>query len=297
MRLLRTRIKLLLLAICILPCLLFIKNNKNTQIKLTRSDGPDFFLQITRKEKNQLDYLFKKLVLLDSASYTILGNKPLSLGAYIIPFARSNFYLFCQSLTPRNLKTYFSWKTWKKYEHHFQNPNYMIWSEENPWVEGVILILTVNKENFSQVVNQHIQLFQTTLKQENVSAKDLLFKGSQGTLLSKELQSHEGLLGIVLGYGEQNAWLYFERSQGDNISLLPVWNLEEEQIASGSMGGFPYFPNNKNLSQYLLYPMFVAKKNSCESQALREEYRQTRGEILDYYQNKDFLEATLSLLL
>jgi hypothetical protein len=43
-------------------------------------------------------------------------------------------------------------------------------------------------------------------------------------------------------------------------------------------------------------PSFAGDPNSEESLALKTEYLLTKQKVLDYYKNKDFLEATLSLL-
>jgi hypothetical protein len=46
----------------------------------------------------------------------------------------------------------------------------------------------------------------------------------------------------------------------------------------------------------MLLPPFVGNKDSTETIALKQKYLTARQKIINYYQGKPFLEATLSLL-
>ncbi|MDX8430232.1 MAG: hypothetical protein SNF33_00245 (plasmid) [Candidatus Algichlamydia australiensis] len=287
------KVKLLTLIIVSLLCGVYFDGSRKVHLEIARPKDPPLSLEVTKRDKQRLEYLFRKLILVDSGGYTLLGNKPLSLGVYLTPFSKP----FFQSLTPRNLRIYFAWKTWKKYESCFQNTNFMIWSEPNPWFEGAVLILVANKRNFIKTLDQHLDLFRNTLSKEHLSSKDLFTTGSKGNLLSEELQRHEGLLGIVLGYGERNSWLFYEQDQGKKTSLSPIWSPEESKANLCKSRLALKSPNPKSYSNLLTLPMFMADKNTDESQHLREMYQEDREKILAYYDGKKFLETTLAFFL
>lgn len=145
------------------------------------------------------------------------------------------------------------------------------------------------------MIQRHASDFQAVLNTKDLS--EFLDEKTMRPLFKLGLRGHEGLIGTLLGYGRDNAWLFYERSQGKKVHLSSAWeqSLENYTIIS-IIKNYLSSKRRNNLSIHLLYPSFVANLDSEETQELKKEYHESRQRILDYYQGKDFLEATLSLL-
>jgi hypothetical protein len=102
------------------------------------------------------------------------------------------------------------------------------------------------------------------------------------------------LIGIILGFGRNNAAYFQERQSMYPTVNMAIW--DDEII-------MPILRKQANkffsFSQYdiedMLLPMFVGYPDSEESQALKKEYWDVRNKLINYYHGKDFLEATLNL--
>ncbi len=255
-------------------------------VKIANPDENIWTLEIPRRDRDRLDYLFRKLIAEDCFGYTLLGNKPMSLGAYDKPFSSKQAVALYQSLLPENLRTYLGWKTWEKYKSYFQSSNFSLWEEKNPWGEGSRLLVLVNKKNARKILRKEKTDFQKFLQIEELSLENLL---EVKPLLSDGLKNHDALIGMLLGYGRGNAWLFYHGQYKDHHRLWGE-NTKEDELNRKSFDG-------KDLNTSLQYPSFVVDPDSEETRLLREDFIQTRQKIIDYYQGKDFLEATLSLLM
>jgi len=211
----------------------------------------------------------------------------MSAGAYIVPFVSMRPRELYHSLLPDNLRRYWGWKTWEKYEHLFKGSPFALWKEVSPFLDAARVILIVNKEKAKQLLAQQQEDFRKVLQKEQVGLDDLLH---ELPLLTKSLNNHEALIGMLLGYGRGNAWLFYNRQAGDFYD--PLW---DEKTSKKEAEKLSYF-GKKNMASRLMYPSFIANPDSEETQYLKEEYLATWQTIIDYYQDKDFLEATLSLL-
>ena len=111
--------------------------------------------------------------------------------------------------------------------------------------------------------------------------------------MNEVLEGHQGLIGIVLGYGRDNSWQFHEACKNRTI-VDWVWGEEDSYFVEESMElDIPL--TDYYLSHYSC-PSFAGDPNSAESLALKAEYILTKQKVVEYYKGKDFLEATLSLL-
>jgi hypothetical protein len=115
------------------------------------------------------------------------------------------------------------------------------------------------------------------------------------TLFRESLQHHEGLLGILLEYGRNNAWHYYKN---EHFLLKPIFYDELNQLFKNKKAAFHFtlgWPKVE-MREILMYPTFMADINTEETKQLKLEHLQTREKILNFYKGKNFLEATLELL-
>jgi len=248
-------------------------------------------LTLPVKDRKKLAGLMQKLFAEDSFAYTILGSKPVSWATYLNPLPLSDWTRFYDSFSAHNRTIRSGWKTWEKYQHLF--PSTHLWVESPKCYPGWVSILIVNKDQFNAVVNKNKRDFQEVLGREIVDGFQLIREAKNRSLPNEVLEGHQGLIGIALGYGRDNSWQFLEGCK-NHTPIGWVWGEEDSYFAEDSIAP------DITLTQYYLSryscPSFAGDSNSEESLTLKKEYLETRQRVINYYKDKDFLEATLSLL-
>ena len=240
--------------------------------------APNGKISMSKRDRERLEYLFRELIVYNSAGYTLLGSKPVSLDCVFKPLFKWDFLFLWHTYYPSNLKKYRAWKTWQKYESHFNRGDIQIWSEPSAWIENGELILIASKRNMTRAAQERPGEFP-----ENIQMKEVV----------KSCLNQDDLLGILLGYGGNNAKLFHEGRFLKGIFSEEFHDLyDDSKTALNFTFGWP----RMDISEILVYPMFMADTEAQESKDLKACYLKTRFEIIDYYRNKEFLEATFHLL-
>ena len=171
-------------------------------------DIKNILSQLSECDKQDLNDLFHVLMDDDQFSYTLFGDKPVSLsGDYIITpdedklSGISSGEIFWQK-----------WAVWKRNQERFSISHYLFIEEPayNRRDSTMVFIFFINKKAFMETVNKNIQAFRDVLGY-NVAASELLEKMKKENAFMSLLKDNEMLLGILLGYGENNAKLYARR--------------------------------------------------------------------------------------
>lgn len=275
-------------------CHCYLPGNQNIQEVLNR---------IPIEDREALHGLFRSLFNGEHFSYTLFGDKPMSLGFYSTTLFDEDEIFSQKALRFRK-----KWEIWKKYAHLFPMQHYLL--IENPSNrKGIIDIYFINKNLFINLVNRHLESFQNVFGSK-ITGTVLLQEIEKNSRLLSNFDTNQTLLGILLGYGEHNARLYDKR---DQISFF-VWKKEFPKIpikiATPSEGFSSlqeefnaYFPiltifGDLGYSPLLISPVhFVADHSHPETGKLQEKYRKMRGDISAIYAQGDFLEITLLKLM
>jgi len=291
------KIKEIFFFFCFLQIIVFFclwNNSRLVDLQIYLSSGSNYTLTLPNRDKARLDYFFRELMLHDGAIYTLVGNKPISLGGYFKP-NQSFFLRIYQSLFSSDFKMFLGLQIWLKYQHLFPHSKFLLWVEQSPWIEKANIILFVNKEKAASLVKNYSQDFCTVLEQDEISLDELLRRSKNYPFFLTVLKKHEGLIGTLLGYGRENAWLFHRRDLGEDISLSG-W--DQSEIFSYWQVKRRFFKNKwQDISKSLFLPCFAADLNSEETKELKKDYQATREKIIATYKDKDFLETTLSLLM
>lgn len=280
--------RLIWVCFCIFSVFLYWQFNglRTTQLKVASQE-----VFIPYKDKRQIEYLLREFVVYDAAGYTLFGDKPISFQCVFKPAFKWDIRFLWHTFFPSNLKRYYAWKTWQKYDFFSNQKDFLIWSEPSPWIENGMLLIIANKKKTEQIFEEHRQYFASLgeLPSQLAHAEDVK------CLFRQCLQSHEGLLGILLGYGQNNAFLFHQK----HLPLLqPIFAEELDHLfqnrntALNFTFGWPSVP----MEEMLMYPTFMVDPKTVETENLRSKYLNSRKSILEYYKGKDFLEATLDLL-
>src|ERR1700722_861 len=173
----------LLISSCILFVFWEFNQNRKIELCIPSVQGKDFVLTMPWKDKKSLDYLFKAMFALDSGSYTLFGSKPMSMSCYLTPFSTTNLGIFLDSLSPQNIRIYWGWKTWQKYQDLLAKSEFLLWAEENPfWLKWYqppspsTSILLIHKQRLQETIDAYITDFQTVLNRKTVTYEQLLLE-------------------------------------------------------------------------------------------------------------------------
>lgn len=255
-----------------------------SQSRQTSIESPTGSILVSVRERNQLDYFFRELIIYSSGGYTFYGTKPVSFESVVKPVFQWDIRHLWHAFFPSNIKKYRAWQTWQKYQHHFPSKKFLIWSEPSPWIPHCDLIIIANLSQVERVLST------TSHSSSNLDSLHLQ------SLFREALQGDDELLGILCGYGSRNARLF---NQKQDLSLKPLFSAELDQLFSNTRAllnyvcGWPYV----EMEEVLMYPAFMADLDSQETQWLRTEYLQTRQQILAHYEGRNFFEATTDLFM
>ncbi len=253
---------------------------------------------IPKEEKKLLLKPLKQAVLRSSFGYTFLGEKPLSFDGY---FDQSSIDASFKNPKLKKIalreseKLQKGWDVWEKYASLFLSENYLLKKHAEKKIPGSIIIFFVNKRAFLNKIEENYQDFEKVLG-KNISAKEILLSLEQGEgIFYDAVMGHDGLFGILLGFGKNNSWNFHRR------------NLLKQQIQTSSqevnMLEHELYLLNKNLTFFnvdkglflkpIFLPMFIADLKSEETQDLKIRYKQCRKRLKKIYRNGDFLENSL----
>lgn len=266
-------------------------NSRLTTLRFKDQYGTQHTLILPMNDKEKLFGLMEQLFAKDNFAYTILSSKPLSWATFR-EISFDSWEGFFDSFSQENLTLRLGWETWKKYQHLF--PSAHLWTEKPKIYLEYVSILIVNPYHFNAVVIDNKKDFEDVLHREILDGYQLLTEAKDSSLMNEVLGGHQALLGIVLGYGRNNSWDFYEGCE-KHIPIGCVWNEESNVFLSEE-----HMTKDLTLTEiYLSHisrPSFAGDPNSQESIALRREYLSAEEKIIKYYKNKDFLEETLSLL-
>ncbi len=298
--------KNILVSIFILILCWQVHVNTKTEVRIVHPDGNDMVLVLPRKDRERLEHFFYAMMVREDGGYTLFGAKPMHMYVFFQPLSISKWDYFLSSITPHNLRMYRDWKVWEKYQYLMEKSDFKFWIEKNPFLEKraisdnpAVSIFFINKMRVDEIIRNYSNDFQSILKDAEFCYGQFMADAKNSSLFNGTLKGHEGLIGTLFGYGRENAWLFEERDNGKPVVLKYPWERDVEEFYMKQ----PYITwqylgvHSDLISENLGYPGFVANPDSEETKQLKQKFLATRKKIIDYYAGKDFLEATLSILI
>jgi hypothetical protein len=258
---------------------------------------------LPKEDRESLEWLFRGF---SESSYVLFGNKPMAFNCVRTPYHPKidDVLDLMESLTHcflGNLVEIKGLNAWKKYEHLFPSSDFIFLENCDSDLTTIYLI---NKRLFLQKVKENIDYFKDVLGANTTPQKVLDDCLKSDDLIKDGLKDHDGLLGILLGFGRHNAHLFWRRGQiGGMEGLLPKKSLvpspgystvDEERHHIDSMLTSFDGREMKDFNPHLLgLPGFAADLKHPETRQLKIEYRKQYKKIVKEYKNGDYLEVTL----
>lgn len=301
------------LLILIIPFVFLVFNVKNQDINQKLQSIP-------LEEKFFLEAFFRTLISVDNGSYVLFGDKPASFMIY----EESQSHDYVHSLSDFPGEIVFSpskrgFEVWQKYQHLFPSKIYSIIKIESCFYKNISAVFFVNKKRLLNILSKHFVDFQRNFpqfKSVNSLLQSILLDSS---ILREICNKHNLLLGIILGFGKENAAL-FERKMRIEACLFPERfhflksNLNqllfrplprsgfatlEEELKAIEMKSDGVIENVDHLgiSWQLHYPLgFLVDTEKTNLRKLRTHLRRVLAKANAAYNKGNFLFVTLANL-
>lgn len=170
---------------------------------------------IPLEDQKKLEILFHHMMTGDYFSCTLFGNKPMTFQEFQsdpwkIPsrhMLNPHYFFYIES----------GWKTWEKYREFFPSKRFIFTTI--PCKAGYHFIILINKQAFEETFQKNQDIFRQALG-PNITAEKILKEFEMGKKTFEDvLNEHEGLVGLVLGYGKENSMKVY-RSEALKLQLL-----------------------------------------------------------------------------
>jgi len=264
---------------------------------------------LPKEDQESLEWWFRHFW---ESSYVIFGNKPMAFHGVnrVEPYNSQilQVYGFMDSICKLHLENFAQIKgieAWEKHKHLFPSSRFIILANYSP---NDVTIFFINKHAFLTQIEENIDYFRKVLG-SNTTPQQVLNDCLKSNDLYKDvLKNHDGLIGILLGFGRHNATLFSRRNQIEYANEPKEFSLTKKPLIPSD--GFSTIDEELNdihsrLESFndieandfnhlaLLLPGFVADHTSPETKKLKTEYTEQYKKILKNHKNKDFLEITL----
>ena len=268
---------------------------------------------ITKEDRKLLEPLCAELLRCTGVGYTLFGDKPVS--CIVFPLSPLGSV---SGLPTKYIHACF--RLFPKYKTVLCGEKFHISIDKN---ERFYFVHLINKPVFIATVEKNLKVFQGVLG-DSVTPSILLKDICDGRPYEEALHNDEALMGILYGFGLNNARLYCRRGYIRRQLNSPPWTCrcngffeKTDLLGPGTISAdivpTPPFATIQeelesierkalNISSLLdldilssaLLPGFIADPDDQETVALIEKYRQQRRLIAQVLSSENFFEVTLT---
>lgn len=246
-------------------------------------------------EQQKLDALFRMLFCNEGFSYTLFGERALAYTAYFKKIPLCNILAGKKCLPIESW-----WKVWEKYQHLFPMNRFTLITADDPRHNSVCIYL-INKEAYFSFLNKaHPHSRWVRNSRKTLEELREIFH----TFKIQELPNYIEVLGILLGYGDDNAYLFYRRDVIENIltECIPPYTLptaderirlqkELDEIHRTLIGVKTDTPIDK--LEFIGPLGFIANIHAHDTKRILNKFRMARKKISHEYIKGTVLEVTL----
>src|ERR1700722_2067729 len=171
-----------------------------------KSCGHEVLNELSDEEQHCLSVFLRISLFPENFAYVLFGEKPMAFTSCeksLPSFSFSRGFLSTLDLEERK-----GFEVFKKLQHLFSSKNIVVKITEN---DSHLFLLMINRKNLLNVLRKNIDDFKQVLGPEN-TVKSLFHRMTSGDEhLADVINQHEALLGILLGYGKHNSWLFHQK--------------------------------------------------------------------------------------
>jgi len=164
---------------------------------------------LSARERQDIEALFRELFLHEGFAYTLFDEKAMAFTAYFTRVPSMNVH--CGLTYPPSDSW---WKTWEKYQSLFPMKRFALLTTQD-YIHNSVRIYLINKKLYFKVleVSRPDSRWVVNSGKKTLEELSKIFHDFK----IEELSNYHELLGILLGFGENNANLFYRRDLLENI--------------------------------------------------------------------------------
>jgi hypothetical protein len=237
------------------------------------------------QEKKDLAVFIDRAILFDQYPYVLIGYKPMSICNFSLDLEKLDAACnipFCEAKKRGYL-------VWKKYAALFPPKKTTLTDYYSDEIEGIREMSLICLNLCSSKIEEHLTDFCEVLGRACKSTEILEIITNPGHNDFRAIVERDRLLGILLGSGRNNAYLYEQHLPQRRLMLDDPLSSSKDPLTSFT-NEWPTWPRKWRL------PGFACDPATEETKQLKKHYQEARKIIRWTYFNRDNLEVTLALL-
>lgn len=234
--------------------------------------------QIPREDREKIESFFS-YIFKTEAAYTLWGDKPMS----VVNYWKNRMDSFETSLLEEG------WTAWKKHEKAFPSDFVLVKTLHQLYGKESWEIQVINKSRVREIFEKNRAFFDEQLKQK-YNPDEFVAALTDDKGFNEQINNE--VLGVLLGFGKENAAYFKKYAEGYKASILYTQeglDRNREVFADRQTfdlsGSYPLLDN--------VFPPNFVFFPSDESEKLFDSYSQTRERILQVYKNTNFFDVTM----
>jgi len=244
---------------------------------------------LSPQEKQDLTFFIGEVILFDQYPYTLVGYKPMSICNVIVEDT-GDLFAFCREAfkTPRYQTLRRGYLVWEKYQSLFPRKKHILINYAFLG-KGRREIALIYPKLCITTIQEHLDDFREILGKPYTSEEVFWILTHPEHNDFYTIIDHTRLVGILFGFGRNNAYLYEQYRGGASRSV--TWHQRSEQDP------LQMFSNEWPWPRAQLSPDFACDPSTEETQQLKKHYKKARRIIRWTYFLRNNLEVTLALLM
>jgi hypothetical protein len=278
-----------LLLIGALACLVYERNHYSVVTRKELLVVREKLRVLSPQEKQDLAFFIGEIISFDHYPYTLIGYKPMSISNVIVE-ETEDLSDSCRAAfkRPRYQTLKRGYLVWEKYQSLFPRKNQIL-IDYSFLGKGRKEIALICPKLCKATIQEHLNDFQEILGKPCTSEEVFWILTHPEHNDFYTMIDHTRLIGILLGFGRNNACLYEQYRGGPSRSVTGHPQSEQDPLQM--------FSNEWPWPGALLSPGFACDPITEETQQLKKHYNKAQRVIRGTYCLRNHLEVTLALFM
>ncbi|MBU6382689.1 MAG: hypothetical protein KGR16_00005 [Verrucomicrobia bacterium] len=278
-----------LAVICLLAWLVCERNHYNIVAHTELLAIREKLKALSPQEKRDLAFFIDDVIFFDQYPYTLVGYKPMSICNVIVEDSEDLLAALRETFKkPRQQMLMRGYLAWKKYQSLFPSKTHVM-IDYSLMGRGRRELAIICPQLCRLKIQEHLSDFQEILGKPCTSEEVFQILTHPEHADFYRIVDHTRLVGILLGFGRNNAFLYEQHRGGPSRSA--AWHSRRSRQDSMQM-----FSNEWPRPGTLLGPDFACDPTTDETLQLKTHYNKARKIVRWSYFCRNNLEVTLALL-
>ena len=243
---------------------------------------------LSPQERKDLSFFIDQIISFEQYPYTLVGYKPMSLCNVVVKDTEDLVFFREAYKRPNNQTLRRGYLVWEKYQSLFPIKKHFL-IDYSFLGQGRREIALLCPKLCMAMIQENLNDFQEILEKQCTSEEVYWILTHPEHNDFYTIIDHTRLIGLLLGYGRNNACLYEQHRGAASRSIRRCQRSEQSSLQM--------FNNEWPWPGAKLSPNFACDPATKETQQLKKRYREARRIIRWTYFLRNNLEVTLALLM